>query len=85
MKEKRYLGKTLEEYRINVSNEEFVKLEEQVKDIQRLILSHMGQWNKDKEGNEILPKPEKEDEKFVHLCDYLASRRFIEMNMEEFR
>lgn len=42
-----------------------------------LIKSHMGQWNTDKFGREVMPKPSSEAEKFVHLCDYLASRKFI--------
>lgn len=41
------------------------------------IQSHMGQWNKDKAGNEILPKPSSSSEVFTHLCDYLSSRRNI--------
>lgn len=44
------------------------------------IKSHMGQWNKDYEGEEILPKPETPMEKFVHMCDYLASRKLLEVN-----
>ena len=43
-----------------------------------LIASHMGQWNTGYHSDvEILPKPNSEAEKFVHLCDYLASRRFL--------
>ena len=42
-----------------------------------LILSHMGQWNTDKLGREVMPKPGTDAEKFVHLCDFLASRKFI--------
>lgn len=42
------------------------------------VASHMGQWNKDyKTGVEILPKPISDLEQFVHLCDYLASRKFL--------
>ncbi len=41
------------------------------------VQSHMGQWNKDKAGNEILPKPVTQMQVFTHLCDYLASRRNI--------
>ncbi|MGL5766302.1 MAG: HD domain-containing protein [Sarcina sp.] len=45
------------------------------------IKSHMGQWNTDyKSGEEILPKPTNEIEKFTHLCDYLASRKLLEVN-----
>lgn len=45
--------------------------------VRRLVASHMGPWNKDKDGNKILPVPVKYDEKFVHACDYLASRNFL--------
>ncbi|SHK38477.1 HepA-related protein (HARP) [Clostridium cavendishii DSM 21758] len=49
--------------------------------IESCIKSHMGQWNTDyKSGEEILPKPETEMEKFTHLCDYLASRKMLEVN-----
>ena len=41
------------------------------------VQSHMGKWNKDKAGNEILPKPSSFSEVFTHLCDYLSSRRNI--------
>ena len=41
------------------------------------VQSHMGQWNKDKAGNAILPKPSSSSEVFTNLCDYLASRRNI--------
>lgn len=48
------------------------------------LASHMGQWNTDYTTGEVIaPKPETELEKFVHLCDYLASRKFLEINFEE--
>lgn len=55
---------------------------EAIHDIQWMIRSHMGQWNADKSGKEIMPKPKDEMEKFVHLCDYLASRRFLTCELE---
>lgn len=49
--------------------------------ITECIKSHMGQWNTDyKSGEEILPKPQIEIQKFTHLCDYLASRKMLEVN-----
>lgn len=51
---------------------------EQVELICDLIASHMGQWNTGYNSKtEILPKPLTLAQKFVHLCDYLASRRFL--------
>lgn len=42
------------------------------------IKSHMGEWNTDfKNSKEIMPKPQTESEIFVHLCDYLASRKYL--------
>jgi len=47
------------------------------------IEAHMGQWNKDyKTGIEILPKPTTKMQKFIHLADYLASRKMLEMNFD---
>ena len=43
-----------------------------------LVESHMGQWNDDGK----LPKPVTFSQQFVHLCDYLASRKFLEVNFE---
>lgn len=43
-----------------------------------MMASHMGSWNKDyKTGEEILPKPITSLQKFVHQCDYLASRKYL--------
>jgi hypothetical protein len=49
----------------------------------RLVARHMGQWNKDyKSGMELMNKPETPLEKFVHLCDYLASRKCLTMDFD---
>lgn len=47
-----------------------------------MIESHMGIWNKDYNGNEILPVPVNKYQKFVHMCDFLASRKFLEVPFE---
>jgi hypothetical protein len=47
-----------------------------------MIESHMGIWNKDYNGNEVLPIPVNKYQKFVHMCDYLASRKFLEVPFE---
>ncbi|MFW6002195.1 MAG: HD domain-containing protein [archaeon] len=45
--------------------------------IAELIRTHMGHWSN--------PAPETELQKFVHLCDYLASRKFLEVNFDEIK
>lgn len=47
-----------------------------------VISSHMGEWNKDKFSNIELPIPINKYQKFVHMCDYLASRKFLEVNFD---
>jgi len=57
--------------------------EELVKDgLVSCIRSHMGPWNKDRNGNPVLPVPETPTEKFCHMCDYLASRKFLEVSFK---
>ncbi len=41
--------------------------------------SHMGQWNTDKRSSVVLPKPSDKYSELLHLCDYLASRKDIEV------
>ena len=43
------------------------------------VETHMGQWNKPRfsSAGQVLKKPESAIQKFVHLCDYIASRNFI--------
>lgn len=43
------------------------------------IESHMGSWNTDKRSKTILPTPQNKYQKLVHLADYLASRKDIEV------
>jgi len=50
--------------------------------VTRMISSHMGIWNTDYKGNEILPKPEDKYQRFVHMCDFLASRKFLNVNFD---
>ena len=56
--------------------------EEDAKFVSSLILTHMGPWNKDKNGNVIMPVPQKKKKKMVHLCDYIASRNFLNVYFE---
>ena len=75
-----FIARMIDEYEVALgSYDDAVEdLRLTVETIKRLIRSHMGQWNFDyKTKREIMPKPVKEDEKFVHLCDYLASRKYI--------
>ena len=53
-----------------------------IKEMEHLISTHMGQWNTCNWSNVELPKPEDAMQNFVHICDYLASRKYLEFNFE---
>ncbi len=48
-----------------------------------LIESHMGKWNTNKYSKVELPIPRNELEKYVHRCDYLASRNYINIRFDK--
>lgn len=47
--------------------------------IAHCIESHMGQWNTDRKSSIVLQKPMDDYQHFVHLADYLASRKDLTM------
>ena len=46
--------------------------------IANCIASHMGEWTESNRSSYVLPKPRTPEEQMVHLCDYLASRKYLE-------
>jgi hypothetical protein len=55
---------------------------EEIEFIAHCIESHMGQWCSDRKSSTILPKPLDVYQHFVHLADYLASRKDLTMSFE---
>lgn len=49
--------------------------------IANAIASHMGQWNTSRSSDMVLPKPIVESQKIIHLADYLASRKDLEIKI----
>jgi uncharacterized protein (DUF3820 family) len=52
---------------------------EELELIAHCIESHMGQWSTEKKSSTVLPKPTDDYQYFVHLADYLASRKDLTM------
>ena len=46
------------------------------------IDTHMGPWTSDYKGNDVLRKPASKYERFVHMCDYLSSKKFIDVKFD---
>ena len=56
------------------------KLEMDIDDVRKMCMmieSHMGKWNTSKYCKVELPIPVNEMQRFVHRCDYLASRKYL--------
>lgn len=46
------------------------------------VETHMGPWTTDYNGNEVLQRPKTKYQCFVHMSDYLASRKFLNIKFE---
>ena len=55
----------------------------EVEFIATCIETHMGPWTTDYKGEEVLKKPVNKYQKFVHMCDFLASRKFINTKYQD--
>lgn len=55
---------------------------EEVKLISTNISSHMGEWNTSDYSSVTLPLPKNKYQKMVHMCDLLASRKFINVEFD---
>ena len=47
-----------------------------------VIETHMGEWTRDYKGNEVLEKPKTKYQKFVHMCYFLSSRKFLNIEFD---
>lgn len=56
--------------------------EEDINFICDCISSHMGRFNTSDYSDVILPIPKTPEQKFVHMCDYLASRKVILLSFD---
>ena len=63
--------------------EEIGLSEEDAKFMNDVIKTHMGVWTTDYNGNEVLEPPKTKYQNFVHMCDFLASRKSILLPFDE--
>lgn len=61
-----------------MDNEEELGLEVgEIEFLSDAVKTHMGSWTTDYDGVEVLEKPKTKYQNFVHMCDYLASRKCL--------
>ncbi len=65
------------------NREEIGLSEEDAIFMNEVIKTHMGPWTTDYNGNEVLEKPKTKYQNFVHMCDYLASRKCLLVPFDE--
>ena len=59
------------------NKDKFELNEEDAKFIADIIKTHMSQWIEYYNGNVVLEKPKTKYQNFVHMCDFLASKKFL--------
>ncbi len=57
---------------------------EEIELVADTISKHMGQWNVDNKTNFELPKPNNKYARMVHVADYLASRKCLTMDFDNY-
>ena len=62
-----------------MKKEDLISKEDAI-EISKLIASHMGKWNVSNFSDVVLPIPSTSTEKFVHLVDFLGSRKCLEVD-----
>lgn len=55
---------------------------DEIEIVANAVESHMGQWNVDSRTGATLPLPKTKYQTLLHWCDYLASRKDIEIKFE---
>jgi putative nucleotidyltransferase with HDIG domain len=53
-----------------------------LKDEARLVRSHMGRWDADRDKSGKTPRPKQLDEICLHIADYLASRKYVSIDFD---
>ena len=57
--------------------------DEEIKFLMDVIKTHMGIWTVDYKGVEVLEKPTTKYQNFVHMCDYIVSRKCLFFEFDE--
>lgn len=65
-------------------NKDKMKLtDEELSLVCSMIETHMGEWNKDFKGNVILDVPTSKYQRFVHMCDFLSAKKFLDVKFDD--
>ena len=63
----------------------FIKTDPRVfRILAKLVRTHMGRWTTSAHSDVFLDKPETKLQKYVHMCDYIASREAFDINIDQY-
>ena len=57
--------------------------DDEVEMLSSMVAAHMGEYNTNPYSDVVLPLPKNKFEKMVHMCDLLASRKFLDVKFDE--
>ncbi len=57
--------------------------DEEINFIVSNVSSHMGEWNTNNYSKVVLPLPQNKYQRFVHMCDYLSSKKFLDIKFND--
>lgn len=67
-----------------IENKDDLELtDDEINFVSDAIKTHMGPWTTNYQGEDVLEPPKSKSQRFVHMCDYLASRKFLEVPFDE--
>ena len=76
------IDKDVEEYKKEFNKDKTKLDEKEIEFIKHVVKTHMGKWNTNPYSDVVLEVPKDRYQYFVHMCDYLASRKFINVKFE---
>lgn len=68
---------------IKENKEKLTLNEKEIDMISSMIAAHMGPWNTNQYSDITLPIPKGKYQKFVHMCDYLSSRKYLDVKFKD--
>ena len=68
---------------IKENKENLTLTDKEIEFIASVISSHMGPWTTNPYSDITLPKPSNKYQRFIHMCDFLASRKFLDVKFIE--
>ena len=67
---------------IKENKDKLTLTDNEIKFLCNVISSHMGSFNTNPYSDITLPIPHNKYQRFVHMCDFLASRKFLDVKFE---